>query len=142
MIDSLISFLRSEVFRQFVRYAVVGVAINSIGFCIYLLLTWLGIPPVLTMSMLYVAAVLLNFFASKNITFNHKGSQGGAAVRYGVAHLGGYLINLGLLLYFHDRLNWPHQWVQGGSTFIVALYLFVVFKLFVFRDQTHVASHP
>lgn len=136
MIEPLIKYWRSELIRQFIRYAIIGVVVNSTGFCIYLLLTWLGLNPILTMSCLYCIAVTLSFFSSKNLAFNHQGSHSGAAVRYVLAHLSGYGINLSLLLYFHDYLAWPHQWVQAGATVVVALYLFIVFKLFVFRFRS------
>ncbi|MFL1524179.1 GtrA family protein [Pseudomonas sp. O230] len=129
-------YWRNELIEQLIRYAIVGVVINSTGFVIYLFLTWLGLNPILTMSCLYCIAVTISFFGSKNIAFNHEGSHATAAARYFIAHLGGYGMNLSLLLFFHDYLAWPHQWVQAGATVVVALYLFVAFKLFVFRVRS------
>lgn len=136
MIESLSKYWRSELIGQLIRYAITGVVINGVGFGIYLFLTWLGLNPILTMSCLYCIAVTLGFFGSKNFAFNHHGSHGGAAVRYLLAHLGGYGINLSLLIFFHDYLGWPHQWIQAGATVVVALYLFIVFKLFVFHIRS------
>ncbi|WP_454841321.1 GtrA family protein [Pseudomonas hormoni] len=132
MIGLFRKYWRSELIGQLIRYAIVGVVINSTGFVIYLLLTWFGLNPILTMSCLYCIAVTLSFFGSRNLAFKHQGSHGTAAVRYVIAHLGGYGINLSLLLFFHDHLAWPHQWVQAGATVVVAMYLFVIFKVFVF----------
>ncbi|WP_392891447.1 GtrA family protein [Pseudomonas migulae] len=133
MIELISKCWDRELIRQFIRYVVVGLVINSAGFVVYLFLTWLGLNPILTMSCLYCVAVTLSFFGSKKLIFNHQGSHGSAALRYVLAHLGGYGINLSLLVFFHDHLAWPHQWVQAGATVVVAVYLFVVFKLFVFR---------
>lgn len=135
MIELLRKHWNSELIGQFIRYAVTGIVINSVGFCVYLFLTWLGLNPILTMSFLYALAVILSFFGSKSYAFNHTGSHGSAAVRYVIAHIGGYLINLSLLLIFHDWLAFPHQLVQAGATVAVAIYLFVTFRLFVFRTQ-------
>lgn len=135
MIRLINKYWNSELTKQLVRYAIAGVLINSTGFCIYLFFTWLGLNPILTMSCLYCLAVTLSFFGSKNYAFNHKGSHRRAAARYAIAHLGGYGINLSLLLFFHEHLAWPHQWVQAGATVIVAVYLFIASKIFVFRAR-------
>ena len=136
MIESLRKYRRSELMTQLIRYAITGVVINGAGFGVYLFLTWLGLNPIVTMSCLYCIAVTLNFFGSKNFAFKHQGSYGSAAVRYLLAHFGGYCINLSILLFFHASLGWPHQWVQAGATVVVALYLFITFKLFVFHARS------
>jgi hypothetical protein len=33
-----------------------------------------------------------------------------------------------------DMLGYPHQWVQIAAIFVVAGFLFIAFKYFVFRD--------
>jgi putative flippase GtrA len=135
MIELIRKHWDSEMIWQFIRYAVTGIVINSVGFCIYLFLTWLGLNPIFTMSFLYCFAVILSFFGSKNYAFNYKGSQANAAARYIIAHIGGYLLNLSMLLIFHEWLAFPHQFVQAGAIVVVAIYLFVTFRLFVFRTR-------
>jgi hypothetical protein len=51
-----------------------------------------------------------------------------------LAHVVGYCLNLSLLLVFVGKLGYPHQWVQGAAILIVACYLFLAFKFFVFRN--------
>lgn len=120
--------------RPIVRYAVVGVACNAIGYSAYLALTWLGVPFKLAMSFLYALGICISFLGNRNWAFEHRGNVVGAAWRFGLAHAAGYLLNLALLTFFVDKLGYPHEWVQAAAIFVVGGFLFVVFKLFVFRS--------
>jgi putative flippase GtrA len=118
--------------RQFFRYALIGLLSNSAGYCVYLLITWLGIAPKTTMSVLYLTAASLGFFGNRQWAFTHRGNPFASAARYALAHLTGYGINLSLLLVFVDRLGYPHQWVQAAAIPVVAVFLFISFRYFVF----------
>lgn len=124
------------------RYAVVGVACNAIGYAAYLALTWLGVPFKLAMSFLYALGICISFFGNRNWAFEHRGDVGGAVWRFGVAHAAGYLLNLGLLAVFVDKLGYPHEWVQAAAIFVVGGVLFVIFKLFVFRHYQPERNQP
>jgi len=54
-------------------------------------------------------------------------------VKYIFVYFLGYMLNIGLLQLLHDRLGYPHQWVQMATIFVVAGFLFIALKLFVFR---------
>jgi putative flippase GtrA len=128
--------------RQLVRYAAVGIATNVSGYAVYLLVTWAGMEPKVAMTSLYLMGAVASFFANRRWTFSHEGSIAAGGVRFGIAHLLGYLVNLGLLMIFVDRLGFPHQAVQAAAIVIVALLLFALFKWFVFsasHDQRGVA---
>jgi putative flippase GtrA len=127
--------------RQLVRYAVIGLATNVSGYTVYLLVTWAGIEPKVAMTSLYLIGAIASFFANRRWTFSHQGSIAAGGIRFGIAHLLGYLLNLGLLLVFVDRLGFPHQAVQAVAIVLVALFLFALFRWFVFptRDDRRVA---
>jgi putative flippase GtrA len=122
--------------RQLIKYAVVGALSNLAGYCLYLLLTYLGCTPKLTMTALYSLGASLAFFANRRFTFHHHGHMGSASVRFIVAHALGYLLNLLLLLVFVDWLGFAHQLVQAVAIMVVAIFLFVIIRIFVF------AQHP
>ena len=122
---------------QLFRYGFVGIASNLTGYMVYLLLTHLGATPKLTMSLLYGIGALVSFWGNRELTFSHKGSLLGTWVRYAITHGFGYLINLTLLIVMVDQLGWDHQWVQAIAIFVVAGYLFLALKFFVFP---HVSS--
>jgi len=120
--------------KQLVRYALVGIAINSVGYVVYLLVTYLGATPKLSMTFLYTLAVVVSYLGNRKLTFAHQGNLLGSSARYLIAHGVGYLVNLTILIVFVDNLGYAHQWVQGIAIFLVAAYLFIAFKFFVFTN--------
>ena len=66
-------------YRQLFRYALVGVMSNVVGYLIYLLLTYLGATPKVTMSFLYGIGAAVGFFGNRGFTFAHQGSMFGAS---------------------------------------------------------------
>lgn len=119
---------------QLLRYAVVGLVSNALGYAVYLLITHLGIAPKITVTLLYVVTAALAYFGNRRLTFQSSGHMLRPALRYVLAHGVGYLINIGLLALFADRLGIPHQWVQLAAVFIVAGFMFCALRWFVFAD--------
>lgn len=122
--------------QQLIRYGLVGAATNAAIYFIYLLITHLGIEPKIAMTLVYIIGASIGFVGNQKWTFAHRGSISSAALRYGLAHLFGYILNLLILVIFVDNLGYVHQWVQAVAIVIVAGFLFVVFKYYVFRERT------
>ncbi len=141
MTDMIGSDSANNSWRQLFRYGLVGIAINLLGYLIYLLLTFLGLTPKLTMTLLYFIGAFAGFWGNRNLTFRHQGSVLGSGVRYLVAHGLGYLINLLILVVFVDQLGFTHQYVQAIAIFVVAGYLFIAFKFFVFTHLETLAGN-
>jgi putative flippase GtrA len=125
--------------KQLARYAVVGIATNLAGYLAYLLITWLGVGPKVAMTCLYLVGASASFLGNRRWTFSHRGHIGRNAVRFALAHGLGYLLNLAILVVFVDHLGLPHQLVQVAAIFAVALFLFALFRLFVFPARSAVA---
>jgi putative flippase GtrA len=121
---------------QLIRYGLVGVASNATIYCVYLLITYLGVEPKAAMTLVYTLGAFIGFIGNRKWTFAHQGNATHAALRYVVAHSFGYLLNFLILYIFVDHLGYPHQWVQAAAIIIVAGFLFIVFKFFVFRERT------
>lgn len=128
-------------FKQLIIYGAVGLCLNLILYAIYLLIVLLGADPKSSMTLVYLAGVGLGFYSHRAITFSHTGDIGKSVTRYLVAHIIGYLINLACLFIFVDLLGFKHQIIQALSILIVALYLFFIFKLWVFpKSKDHAIS--
>ena len=127
---------RRTLAAQLLSYAFVGVMSNLAGYLVYLLVTHLGAGPKFTMSALYLAGASIGFWGNRRLTFDHDDKGVAVGIRYILAHCAGYLINLGLLYLFVDRLGYTHQVVQAFAIFVVAGFLFLSFKYFVFPDST------
>ena len=126
--------------RQFFIYALIGVLTNVLGYAIYLILTNLWDAPKLTMTALFFVGASMGFLANRRFTFRHEGAIGVTGVRYLLAQVVGYLLNLVLLLLFVDWFDFPHQIVQAIAIVIVAIFLFVVLRLFVFAPSLAVTG--
>jgi len=119
---------------QLARYGLVGVTSNLMGYLVYLLLTSLGVQPIMTMTLLYVVGATIGFVGNRLWVFSHRGAAIASGVRYCGVHLFGYLINFIILFVFVTHLGYPHQWVQAMAMIVVAGFLFIVHKYFVFSD--------
>ena len=121
--------------RQLIRYGLVGIASNLTAYLVYLLITWLGVTPKLAMSIVYLAGASIGFAGNRYWAFSHSGSLACSAARYTLAHLCGYLLNLFILSVFVDHFGYAHQLVQAAAILIVAGFLFILFKYFVFSNN-------
>lgn len=135
MIESAKHILTDKPVLQLFRYGLVGVVINSALYFFYLIITYFGTEPKISMTMAYVVGVFLGFIGHRTWTFMHKGTLLGSGARYIIAHISGYLINYSILLTFVDKLGYPHQWVQAVAIFVVAGFLYVAFRYFVFPKE-------
>jgi len=124
-------------FKQFVRYGVIGVLNNSLLYLLYLLITGYGIEPKLAMTILYCLGLCTSFLGNRKWTFEHRDATKRAIFRYVIAQLFGYLLNVALLYLFVDRIGYPHQWIQLIAIIVVAVYLFLALKFFVFRTPKY-----
>lgn len=125
-----------EVHKQFIRYALVGLASNVISYLLYLLTTWLGVGPKTAMTWLYMLGVLQTFFFNKRWSFRFGGAGTPALVRYVSAYALGYVINLLALMLLVDQAGLRHQLVQGAMILVVAVMLFMAQRYWVFPQAS------
>jgi putative flippase GtrA len=126
--------------KQLLRFAAVGVASNVIGYLLYLFVTYLGAAPKLAMTVLYCVGVITGFFGNQRYAFAHQGRLMATVWRYLMAHSLGYLINLAIQIIMVDQLGYPHQLAQALGICVVAVFLFVVFRYFVFGNADETKS--
>ncbi|NRB39893.1 MAG: GtrA family protein [Pseudomonadales bacterium] len=120
--------------RVFTRYVLVGLVTNGSGYLVFLLLTWLNVNPKIAMSALYFVGAFLGYWGNRQFTFLYQGGVLSSSARYCIAHILGYGLNLSMLIFFSDVLGYAYQWVQLVAIFIVALFLFLMSKFFVFPN--------
>ena len=123
------------IFVQFGKYTLVGLLSNCILFLFYLLLTRCGLGPKLAMSILYVVGVVQTFLVNRRWTFQSVGKFRRAMVRYWFSYAFGYVLNLTVLFLCVDIIGWAHQPVQGVMIIFLALMLFCLQKLWVFKVE-------
>lgn len=117
---------------QIIRYGLVGVINNLLGYLIYLAVTWWWLEPKLAITVLYPIGVFTAYLGHSKYTFSYQGRTHSGVFRYLVAHAIGYGANVLLLYVFVDKFMLPHQLVQAGAIVLVAAILFLLFRYFVF----------
>lgn len=122
--------------QQLIRYTLVGLASNGVAYILYLSLTYYGMGHKTTMTLLYVMGVAQTFYFNRGWTFEHNGKISSALIRYIIVYALGYFFNFALLVVFVDHLGWIHQWVQGGAILLMAIFLFLAQKFWVFPRVT------
>jgi putative flippase GtrA len=120
---------------QLFRYGLVGIATNAIGYCIYLLITSQGIPPKISVSILYPVSIAIAYLSHGKWTFKSGPVTFRSFWRFVLAYLLGYLINILLLFCFVDVMGYPHQLIQLAAIFVVALQLYMTLKYFVYTKR-------
>ena len=118
-------------FGQIIRYGIVGVLNNLLGYFIYLFVT-LWLDPKIAISLLYPVGAIIGYFGHSKYSFSYQGENKRSLWRYVVANLVGYSVNFMLLYVFWEKMHFPHQAVQAAAIFICAGVLFLLFKFFVF----------
>lgn len=121
--------------KQIIRYGIVGVTSNIVGYLLFLLITHWGVESKQAMSFLYLLSAVIGFVGNNKWTFSYEGGFFSSGVKYFIAHLTGYLINFLILYIFVDKLAYPYQWVQAIAIIFVAGFLFMAFKYFVFAKE-------
>jgi putative flippase GtrA len=122
--------------RRVLRYGIVGVLNNLLGYLIYLLITWLWFDPKIAVTLMYPIGALTSYFGHSRYSFSYKGRTLPGIFRYTTAHIAGYGLNIGMLYIFSDLLRYPHQLVQAVAIVVVACVLYLLFNYFVFPDKS------
>jgi len=122
-----------EVHKQFLRYAIVGIASNAVIYVIYIFLTRVGMGHKLAMSLLYAVGVLQTFILNKRWTFQQRGVYSTGFIKYCLSYGFCYVINLIVLLVLVDYFGYPHEYIQGIMILILAVLLFLLQKYVVFK---------
>jgi putative flippase GtrA len=124
--------LSSGTLRQLFRYGIVGIGINFLLFLGYLTITGIGVGHKTGMTVVYGVGVLASFACNRNWSFAHRGHVPTALWRYVLTYAAGYVLNLLLLWWLVDGVGWPHAYVQGVLIFVIAGFIFLTQKFWVF----------
>jgi putative flippase GtrA len=102
----------------------------------YLLLVANDTDPKLAVTLLYFIGVLVSYLGNKRLTFRDTGNFLSSGARYIAVYIMGYLLNVFLIFSFVDRLGFPHQIVQAMAIPLVAIVLFSMLRIFVFKSNS------
>ncbi len=120
---------------QIVRYGVVGVLNNLLGYFIYLAITYFWLDPKIAITLLYPIGATTAYFGHSKYSFSYSGTKKRALWRYVIAHLISYGVNYFMLYFLWEKFNFPHQLVQAAAIFVCAGVLFLLMRYFVFKPS-------
>lgn len=118
------------------RFGVVGLLSNAVGFLLYLAVTAGGMKPKVAMTVVYALGVFQSFAFNQRWSFGHERTCNSAFIRYCAAYGLGYALNFGSLHILVDHFGHPHAFVQGVTVLTLAVLLFVLQKFWVFRSHS------
>jgi putative flippase GtrA len=125
---------------EFIRFVLTGIATNALGLCGFYLLIRSGLDPLIVVSIFYVFSVSLAFVLNKQWSFSHAGDFTWSAVRYVVAYVICYILNMLALDYFSRQKASPPLIVQSVAVIIAAVLLFLAQKFWIFRSDKMTAT--
>lgn len=113
------------------RFLLAGASNNLAMYGLFVLLTLAGVAAIPAATITYALGMVIGFVAHRRYTFGHRGP---AIVRFVLANVAGYALNVALLHALVSQLGWQAIPAQLLAVAVVAAALFVAMKLWVFRD--------
>ena len=126
-----------RIHHQLSRYILVGLVTNGVMYLAYLGLTELGVPYLISMTVVYFLSLVGSFLVNRKWTFTGGATTSvqSTGIRYLVCYGLAYLANLGLLRFFVEQFHLPHQWVQALLILTIAMALFLAQRYWVFAER-------
>ena len=121
--------------RQFIRWALVGVVVNVIGYIAFLGMVYAGLHHQLAATAVFSIAVLVAYVANRSWSFEHQGGVTRSFVSYMVLYLLAWVLNMLVLFIFVDVMGFHHAPVQGICILVIAGLTFIGQRYWVFASS-------
>jgi putative flippase GtrA len=125
---------------QAIRFGIVGGGSNILLYFLYLFLTLQGVGHKAAMTLLFTIGFVQTFFFNRLWTFENQETFRSTFAKYFLAYFFAYIINLTALYVFSDYFGYRHQIIQGLMIFIVAIFLFIIQRCWVFQGSASFRS--
>jgi len=128
-------FFRRPIFRQFIKFCLVGASNFFIDFSVYLLFTRLfGLHYLPASVISFVVAVTWSFEWNRKWTFRYR-NEGlrWQYIKFFIANIISLSLNLGLLSLLIELVHIPDLWAKAVSSLIVAVFNFSLNRFWTFK---------
>lgn len=122
--------------RSIVKFAVVGVINNAIGYGTFVILSFAGVTALVAMTVSYLMGMGISFAGNRKWTFGHSGRWAPALWRFLAINVIGYGLNFGILTLFVVTWRFPQIPVQLFALVLVAGVTFLLMRLWAFRGPS------
>ena len=120
--------------KQIIKYSVVGILINSIGYIFYIILSnLLGINPSISAILSGVMVTTISYYLNATFTFKVKNIERKITLNYYLLYISAIFIHSLIIFIFSNIYNFAHEIVAGVSLIIISLLLFLIQKFYLFN---------
>lgn len=121
---------------QFVRYYLVGILINALGYAGFLILLKFGVGAKTSSASLFALSMFINFWLNRAFVFRSRTAIGSSFARYILTALMALSLNIGIIYLLVDHWRLKPEYVQIFSVLFISICLFVGNKFVVHKDRT------
>ena len=119
---------------QFIKFNYVGVLTIFIGTSVFMYMITLGFNYISSLAADYAAGILFSYYMNKNYTFQVKISSDILPImNTALMYIISFLLNVLLLKLCTELYGYNIFYSQIAIIFVLAIFNFIVFKLFIFR---------
>lgn len=93
----------------------------------------MGVNHLIAVVAIYIIGVLFSFVANKHWVFNSPQNGQKQFIQFVVVYLAALILNLILLYILVDIFGFQHELVQLGLIFVIAGFIFLLNRLWVFK---------
>lgn len=127
---------RARLRRSVMKFIVVGIINNVIGYGTFVILSLAGLPAIGAMTISYSLGMAISFAGNRRWTFGHQGRVTSALVRFLAVNAVGYGLNFAILTLLVVAWRFPQIPVQLLATGLVAVVTFLLMRKWAFRETS------
>ncbi len=121
--------------KQLFRYLFSGILTVILDVITLILLTKIGINPVIGVAINQVFVMLFNFSLNKMWSFSDNQKPHGQILKYSILAAGNYLFGINSMHFFYNILNFDYRVVRLFSIALSTLWTFPLYKYWVYKKQ-------
>jgi len=128
-------FFKRVLFRQFIKFCLVGTSNFLIDLGVYWLMTRLfGLYYILASIISFAVAITWSFEWNRKWTFRYQGGDlKWRYIKFFIANIISLCLNLGLLTLFIELVHLPDLWAKAIASLIVAVFNFTLNRFWTFK---------
>jgi putative flippase GtrA len=121
---------------QTFKFIFIGVLSNLVSYVFFLImLKIMKINYLLSLSVLFIVALFINFIFNKNWTFESDLPYKTSLIKFLIVYIIGYLLNIASMFFLVDKLGNSPEIVQAGMIGFLAFYYFLLNKYYIYNNN-------
>jgi hypothetical protein len=142
MLSKIHPFLNTQNLIQIFKYGILGVLNNLFFYLLFLSICFIGVKPIIAMTVTYITGAISSFILNKNLIFNFKTNQNNIIIyKFILTHVFGIFVNCSLMMILMDVFSYSYQFSAFIGMIAVAISTFFGFKFFIFIENNLNPKH-